>query len=51
LAQRKAYEEFLKSKEMDRIVQGERNLLYGIDIVKKICNHPDLLEVRPPTVR
>ncbi|RUS24686.1 putative RAD26 [Jimgerdemannia flammicorona] len=42
-AQRDAYEEFLRSKEMDSIMEGRRHALYGIDIVRKICNHPDIL--------
>ncbi|KAL1924938.1 uncharacterized protein VTP21DRAFT_4592 [Calcarisporiella thermophila] len=42
--QRRAYEEFLKSKEMDAIMEGRRQVLFGIDIVRKICNHPDILQ-------
>ncbi|RKP07335.1 SNF2 family N-terminal domain-containing protein, partial [Thamnocephalis sphaerospora] len=49
--QRQAYEAFLRSKEMDSIIQGDKHILYGIDVVKKICNHPDLLEVRQASVR
>lgn len=41
--QRDAYEEFLKSKEMDSIMEGRRHVLFGIDIVRKICNHPDIV--------
>ncbi|KAI9102025.1 hypothetical protein DFS34DRAFT_647809 [Phlyctochytrium arcticum] len=41
--QRKAYEKFLKSDEVSSILQGRRHALYGIDILRKICNHPDLL--------
>ncbi|KAI8962758.1 SNF2 family N-terminal domain-containing protein [Daldinia sp. FL1419] len=44
--QRDAYEFFLKSKEMDAILAGSRNSLYGIDILRKICNHPDLTDPR-----
>lgn len=29
---------------MEQIFEGSRNSLYGIDILRKICNHPDLLE-------
>ncbi|OTB07222.1 hypothetical protein M426DRAFT_318255 [Hypoxylon sp. CI-4A] len=42
--QRDAYELFLKSKELDAILLGQRNSLYGIDILRKICNHPDLMD-------
>ncbi|GFF36190.1 DNA repair protein rhp26 [Aspergillus lentulus] len=40
--QRMAYESFLKSEEMDSILKGRRQILYGVDILRKICNHPDL---------
>lgn len=40
--QRKAYEAFLGSDEMSAIFAGRRQMLYGIDILRKICNHPDL---------
>ncbi|KAF2085047.1 hypothetical protein K490DRAFT_47837 [Saccharata proteae CBS 121410] len=42
--QREAYEEFLASPEANQIAEGNRQALYGIDILRKICNHPDLLE-------
>ncbi|KAF9918624.1 hypothetical protein FBU30_000124 [Linnemannia zychae] len=41
--QRKAYEQFLKSDELNSIMDGKRHALYGIDIVRKICNHADIL--------
>ncbi|KAI1641026.1 SNF2 family N-terminal domain-containing protein [Biscogniauxia mediterranea] len=41
--QHEAYEEFLKSNEMTAILNRTRQSLYGIDILRKICNHPDLL--------
>lgn len=40
--QRKDYEAFLASSDMDAIMLGKRQVLYGIDILRKICNHPDL---------
>ncbi|KAI0145791.1 SNF2 family N-terminal domain-containing protein [Hypoxylon sp. NC0597] len=42
-AQRDAYEFFLGSREMEAILNGTRNSLYGIDVLRKICNHPDLV--------
>ncbi|KAK5653159.1 hypothetical protein OQA88_9258 [Cercophora sp. LCS_1] len=42
--QREAYERFLKSSEMTAILNRTRQSLYGIDILRKICNHPDLLD-------
>lgn len=40
--QRAAYKTFIGSGELDDIYRGRRNALYGIDILRKICNHPDL---------
>lgn len=40
--QRDAYVGFLKSNELKSIVEGKRKVLFGIDILRKICNHPDL---------
>lgn len=42
--QRQLYESFISSDEVDAILERRRNLLAGIDILRKICNHPDLLE-------
>ncbi|WVZ71859.1 hypothetical protein U9M48_020391 [Paspalum notatum var. saurae] len=38
------YRAFLASSEVEQIFDGSRNSLYGIDVLRKICNHPDLLE-------
>ncbi|KAK7722964.1 DNA repair protein rhp26 [Botryosphaeria dothidea] len=43
VTQRQAYEEFLKSPEMNSILEGKRQALFGIDILRKVCNHPDLI--------
>ncbi|TKA80547.1 hypothetical protein B0A55_02002 [Friedmanniomyces simplex] len=42
--QRDAYEWFLASEDMRSILSGKRQALYGVDILRKICNHPDLVE-------
>ncbi|KEY69068.1 hypothetical protein S7711_03364 [Stachybotrys chartarum IBT 7711] len=42
--QRSAYETFLGSEEVSAILSRTRQSLYGIDILRKICNHPDLLD-------
>ncbi|KAK0709165.1 SNF2 family N-terminal domain-containing protein [Lasiosphaeria miniovina] len=47
--QREAYELFLKSDDMASILSRSRQSLYGIDILRKICNHPDLLDPRLKT--
>ncbi len=44
--QREAYEMFLNSDDMTSILNRTRQALYGIDILRKICNHPDLLDPR-----
>ena len=43
-AQRDMYLSYLSSKELSEILNGDRGALVGIDILRKICNHPDLLE-------
>ncbi|KAF7729838.1 hypothetical protein EC973_003572 [Apophysomyces ossiformis] len=43
--QRQIYLQFIQSKEMDAILERRRQVLYGIDIVRKICNHPDIFNV------
>lgn len=42
--QKNKYLEFLHSDELTKIESGKRHVLFGIDILRKICNHPDLLE-------
>lgn len=42
--QREMYRSYLASKELSDILAGNRAALAGIDILRKICNHPDLLE-------
>ncbi|KAF2661199.1 DNA repair and recombination protein RAD26 [Lophiostoma macrostomum CBS 122681] len=42
--QRVAYENFLNSEEMHSIQNGKRQMLYGVDYLRKVCNHPDLTE-------
>ncbi|KAF2500576.1 hypothetical protein BU16DRAFT_523354 [Lophium mytilinum] len=42
--QREAYEQFLASDDMNSILNGKRQMLFGIDILRKICNHPDLVQ-------
>lgn len=42
--QRSVYRAFLASSEVEQIFDGRLKSLYGIDVMRKICNHPDLLE-------
>jgi DNA excision repair protein ERCC-6 len=41
----KAYRQWIKSDEVQRILDGRINALYGISFLRKICNHPDLLRL------
>lgn len=42
--QKEKYQAFLKSKESHLVLTGKMNLLYGVDILRKICNHSDLAD-------
>ncbi|KAF2673336.1 hypothetical protein BT63DRAFT_445606 [Microthyrium microscopicum] len=42
--QRREYKHFLDSGDMASITAGKRQPLYGVDILRKICNHPDLVD-------
>lgn len=37
------YEKFLHSEELNSILKGRRNVLMGVDVLRKLCNHPDLV--------
>ncbi|MCJ1243274.1 hypothetical protein MMC30_000471 [Trapelia coarctata] len=49
--QREAYEDFLNSDDMKSILNAKRQVLYGVDIIRKICNHPDLQDHRSLSVK
>ncbi|KAI0435186.1 SNF2 family N-terminal domain-containing protein [Xylaria sp. FL1042] len=38
------YRLFLDSKEMDGVLKGTTQSFFGIDRLRKICNHPDLVD-------
>ncbi|KAK6528081.1 hypothetical protein TWF281_009338 [Arthrobotrys megalospora] len=40
--QKEAYETYINSPEASAIFSGKRDVLAGIDVLRKICNHPDL---------
>ncbi|CAK7894067.1 DNA repair and recombination protein Rad26p [[Candida] anglica] len=42
--QQELYEKFLNSEDIHAILRGKRNLLMGVDMLRKICNHPDLID-------
>lgn len=49
--QRQDYEAFLRGPEYDAIVSGKLNQLKGINIIRKICNHPDLQNHKTISIR
>ena len=49
--QRESYENFISSEDLKAILNGKRQVLYGVDILRKICNHPDLVEHRMLSVK
>lgn len=42
--QQDLYEKFLHSEDLGAIMRGKRNVLMGVDTLRKICNHPDLVQ-------
>ncbi|WPK23273.1 hypothetical protein PUMCH_000508 [Australozyma saopauloensis] len=42
--QQDLYEKFLGSEDVNAIMRGKRNVLMGVDMLRKICNHPDLID-------
>lgn len=49
--QRESYEDFLGSDAFKAIMAGKRQMLYGVDVLRKICNHPDLLEHKTLSIK
>ena len=43
LRQRSLYESYLRSDEISKVMRGSTNLLGAITMLRKICNHPDLV--------
>ncbi|KAJ6088642.1 DNA repair protein rhp26 [Penicillium sp. IBT 16267x] len=41
--QRSMYKRYLSSEDMQSICKGKKKSFAGIDILRKICNHPDLV--------
>jgi DNA excision repair protein ERCC-6 len=41
--QRRVYEMYLESDDVKRILGGNQHSFSGIDVLRKICNHPDLV--------
>lgn len=43
--QRALYEQYVASEDVQAIMSGTKNILAGIDVLRKICNHPALLRL------
>jgi DNA excision repair protein ERCC-6 len=41
--QRSLYEAYLRSDEVSNVLRGSRQLLKSVTVLRKICNHPDLV--------
>jgi DNA excision repair protein ERCC-6 len=42
--QRREYESVINSENVRAVIDGRRNVLAAIDLLSKICNHPDLVQ-------
>ncbi|XP_027716934.1 DNA excision repair protein ERCC-6 isoform X1 [Vombatus ursinus] len=49
--QRKVYQNFIDSKEVYRILNGEMQVFSGLVALRKICNHPDLFSGGPKIIK
>ncbi|XP_036430059.1 DNA excision repair protein ERCC-6 [Colossoma macropomum] len=49
--QRKVYQDFLDSKEVYQILNGDMQVFSGLIALRKICNHPDLFTGGPRLLR
>eukprot|EP01091_Cochliopodium_minus_P017003 TRINITY_DN6549_c0_g1_i1.p1 TRINITY_DN6549_c0_g1~~TRINITY_DN6549_c0_g1_i1.p1 ORF type:complete len:769 (-),score=256.90 TRINITY_DN6549_c0_g1_i1:730-2697(-) len=45
------YKSFLRSKHLQSVVDGDKNLFFGIDYLRKVCNHPHLLLLKKKQVK
>lgn len=49
--QREAYEKFIESNDLKAIMDGKRQVLSGVDVLRKICNHPDLQDHKSLSIK
>lgn len=49
--QHKVYQNFIDSKEVYRILNGELQIFSGLTALRKICNHPDLFSGGPKNLK
>ncbi|XP_029787979.1 DNA excision repair protein ERCC-6 isoform X3 [Suricata suricatta] len=49
--QHKVYQNFIDSKEVYRILNGDMQVFSGLVALRKICNHPDLFSGGPKNLR
>ena len=46
--QRREYNRYLRSEEVERVIDGRMRSFKAIGVLRKICNHPDLLQYHLP---
>lgn len=44
--QRRVYKEFLQSEEVQNTIDGKGSLFKAIHLLRKLCNHPDLIQLK-----
>uniref|UniRef100_A0A8C1C3U8 DNA excision repair protein ERCC-6 n=1 Tax=Cyprinus carpio carpio TaxID=630221 RepID=A0A8C1C3U8_CYPCA len=49
--QQQVYQNFLDSKEVYQILNGDMQIFSGLLVLRKICNHPDVFTGRPRLLR
>nr|XP_013814300.1 PREDICTED: DNA excision repair protein ERCC-6 [Apteryx mantelli mantelli] len=49
--QRQVYQNFIDSKEVYQILNGDMQIFSGLVALRKICNHPDLFSGGPRTLK
>ncbi|NWW73185.1 ERCC6 protein, partial [Climacteris rufus] len=49
--QRQIYQNYINSKEVYQILNGDMQILLGLSTLRKICNHPDFVADSPRTLK
>lgn len=46
--QKEKYKEYLSSRDVKLVLNKQMNMLAAVTVLRKICNHPDLVEEEKP---
>jgi DNA excision repair protein ERCC-6 len=49
--QKKLYQDYLKTDEIGKIIDGRHNIFIGLIHLRKICNHPHLFDGGPKLIK